>query len=366
MRCMNTMHTTPADDLDAAIQTLLVARLGDDLAIQRAPLLSVDSATGSVLERWAVTDAAGVRHEHVIKRLRPGGDWIARATNDDRMREHAIAAGGIFRSLPSSVMSAVVGTTRAVGEAAVIMEDVSPALVPPGDDPLTVAQLRQSLVALAALHSAFHGFPARLAGGLGLCSIGSWLTLLAPATAEREQDADPPDPVTPHILPGWDAFASLVPDAWAVVEPLLHNPAPLVDALRDHPATIVHADAKIGNLGFDGERTILLDWSMTLRGPGALDLGWYLAVNSARLPLPRADAIEIYRAERERLGRLPATGAAWQRELALSLLSGTLRLGWAKALGASNDDPVVRARERAELGYWADAALHGVAVMGDG
>jgi len=246
---------------------------------------------------------------------------------------------------------------RAGEQAALVMDDVSAALVPPGDDPLTVEQTRQSLEGLAALHSAFHGFPARLANGLGLCSLASWLTMLSPATAMRERDTEPIDPVTPHITPGWDAFASLTPDTWSVVEPLLRNPAPLVDALRDLPATVVHADAKVGNLGFDGERLILLDWSQTLRGPGALDLGWYLAVNSARLPIPRDEAIDIYRAERERLGRLPASGAAWERELALGLLAGTLRLGWAKALGAASDDPGTRSRERAELAFWADAAL---------
>src|SRR5688500_218665 len=118
----NPTETAPWDDLDAAIQTFFVARHGDDLAIQRVPLLSVDSATGSDLELWAGTAAAGERHNYVVKRLRPGGDWIARATNDERMREHAIAAGGIFRSLPATITTAVVGTARAVDESALIMD----------------------------------------------------------------------------------------------------------------------------------------------------------------------------------------------------------------------------------------------------
>jgi hypothetical protein len=54
---------------------------------------------------------------------------------------------------------------------------------------------------------------------------------------------------------------------------------------------------------------------------------------------------------------LPASGEPWERELALSLLAGTIRLGWAKALGASSDDPVVSARERAELDFWSQTAL---------
>jgi hypothetical protein len=237
------------------------------------------------------------------------------------------------------------------------MHDVSPALVPPGDDPIDIEQLERSLRALGLLHSRFYGFPARLLAGLGLCTPMQWLTLLAPATAEREAETTPRDPVTPSILPGWDAFARLAPDAWAVVEPLLTDPLPLVRGLRHCPDTIVHGDAKVGNLGFTADRVILLDWGLTLRAPGALDLGWYLAVNSARLPVSRDDAIEIYRAARSDHGRLPASGEPWERELALSLLAGTLRLGWAKALGASSDDAATSVRERAELDYWSDAAL---------
>ncbi|MDQ3548489.1 MAG: aminoglycoside phosphotransferase family protein, partial [Chloroflexota bacterium] len=230
-------------------------------------------------------------------------------------------------------------------------------LVPSGDAPLSEEQLTRSLRALARLHATFYGFPAKLMAGLGLCIPSHWLTLLAPVTAEREAASVPRDPVTSHILPGWDAFARVVPDAWAVVAPLLADPLPVVLSLRACPDTFVHGDAKVGNLAFSGEQVMLLDWSQTLRAPGGLDLGWYLAVNSARLPVSRAAAIEVYRAAREEHGRLPTAGEQWERELALSLLAGTLRLGWAKALGASSDDPAKRARERAELDYWADAAL---------
>jgi hypothetical protein len=41
----------------------------------------------------------------------------------------------------------------------------------------------------------------------------------------------------------------------------------------------------------------------------------------------------------------------------LALLGGgVLRLGWAKALGASNDDPDVAERERTELNWWLNVA----------
>jgi hypothetical protein len=348
------------DQLEPEIIAFLEARHGDGAAraIQRSPLASADSATGATLERLLLPGTLDGPARYVVKRLRRGGDWIGRATGDERLREAQLAASGIFRSLPDGVGTALVGQVAlSDGSAALVMHDVSSALAPPGDDPLTEEQLVRSLQALARLHAAFRGFPARLTSGLGLCALGPWLTLLAPGTARREARGEPRDPVTPLILPGWEAFARLAPEAWVLVEPLLDDPAPLVAALRACPDTLVHGDAKAGNLGFTPEHVILLDWGLTLRGPGALDLGCYLAVNSARLGVPRAEAIETYRAARERIGRLPASGELWERELALALLAGTLRLGWAKALGASSDDVAVRAREQAEVAYWAEAAL---------
>lgn len=326
--------------------------------VERSVLVSADSATGASLERLVLPGTLEGSAGYVVKRLQPHGDWIGRATNDERMREYRLAVGGIYRALPAGVGTAVVGALGlADGGAALLMHDIAPALVSPGDAPIDEEQLIRSLRALARLHAAFYGFPARLMVGLGLCVPMHWLTLLAPATAEREEATTPRDPVTPHILPGWDAFARLVPDAWDVVAPLLVDPMPVVRGLRACPDTFVHGDAKVGNLAFSGEQVILLDWSQTLRAPGALDLGWFLAVNSARLPVSREAAIEIYRAAREEQRRLPSSGEQWERELALSLLAGTLRLGWAKALGASSDDPTTRIRERAELEYWADSAL---------
>ncbi len=349
------------EPLEPAITTFLEQRHGAGAlaGIQREVMTSVDSATGATLERLVLPGTLEGAVRYVVKRLRPRGDWIGRATSDERMREYRLATGGIYPALPSDITTAVAGAVETAIGAALIMHDVGPALVPPGDDPISADQLNRSLQALARLHSTFYSFPARLMAGLGLCTPSNWLTLLAPATAAREATTTPRDPITPHILPGWNAFARLVPDAWAVVEPLLTDPMPLVRGLRECPDTLVHGDAKAGNLGFTDEQVILLDWSLTLRAPGALDLGWYLAVNSARLPVTRDAAIETYRAARLEAGRLPSSGEQWERELALSLLAGTLRLGWAKALGASSVDPATRAREQAELDYWSSAALAG-------
>ncbi|HUG15352.1 MAG TPA: phosphotransferase [Thermomicrobiales bacterium] len=343
--------------IEPEIEAFLAQRHGPGLSCAREPLSSAESASGATLERITVTNAAGQHASYVVKRLSPLGDWIARATRDERMREYQLAASAIPGALPSAIGTAVAGaTTLATGGAALIMRDVSDCLALPGDEPFSRGQTTRALEGLAQLHSTFYGFPARLMSGLGLCSLGSWLTLLAPATGRRE--ANPaPGSVPSLLVSGWATFATQEPAAWRLLGPLLDDPGPVVTALRECPDTFIHGDPKAGNLVFEDGQVVLLDWALSARAPGAIDLGWFLAVNSAKLPMPREEAIETYRAERERLRRLPSQGQQWERELALGLLAGTLRLGWAKALGAASGDPKIRERERAEVAWWADAAI---------
>jgi hypothetical protein len=321
-------------------------------AAKRELLVPADSATGAALERIVVREADGHVARYVVKRLMPLGDWLARATDDRDMREHQLVASGLFDALPAGVGVASLGSAQlANGGAAVLMRDVGEQMPTSGDTPLTHEQLRIAMVGLARLHAAFATFPAQRAAQLGLTTLERWLTPLAPRTGYREAAHIPRDNVTPLILPGWRAFADLAPDTWALLAPLLEEPTPLADALRQLPATLVHGDTKATNLAFEGDTLTLLDWSTTTVGPGALDPAWFVCINAGRLPVSKAAALEQYRAERAHLGVLPASGEAWERELALALLTSTMRLGWMKALLAQ------RSGDMREVMYWAAAAL---------
>jgi aminoglycoside phosphotransferase (APT) family kinase protein len=120
----------------------------------------------------------------------------------------------------------------------------------------------------------------------------------------------------------------------------MEDPWPLVAALRAGPQTLVHGDWKLGNLGRDGSRTILLDWDRTGAGSALLDLAWYLAVNCDRLPETKEEAIGAYRAALESAGI--ETGSWWDAQLAAALSGAFLQLCWDKA----EDD--------AEFGWWSD------------
>ena len=77
------------------------------------------------------------------------------------------------------------------------------------------------------------------------------------------------------------------------------------------------------------------------------------------MPFSKEHAIGIYRDQVREL-----YGDGWERSLDFALLGGgVLRLGWAKALGVASDDPVVAARDRAELDWWLPVAERALARL---
>jgi hypothetical protein len=145
-----------------------------------------------------------------------------------------------------------------------------------------------------------------------------------------------------HLVPrlvaqGWPLLEEVAPATAAVVVPLVHEPAPLVDALATTPQTFVHGNWKLDNLGTDQwGRTVLLDWELPGVGAGLSDLAWYLAINCRRLPSSKEAAIVSYREELERQG--VDTDGWWDRQLGLCLVGAMVQFGWEKALGGYDDE----------------------------
>ncbi len=290
---------------------------------------------------------------HVVKHLHVDDDWIARGYGDLRGRPVAVWRAGVLAALPPCLDSAVVGAVTGLGRngwgAAVLMRDVGDLLVPAGDDSISLEQHLRFLAHMAALHATFWGFE-DADDLLGLTPFSHRWAIFGPymLAAESERGRGP-DPWVPAVAAeGWDRFATRAPaELRTAVEQLRRDLDPLTTALANTPCTLVHGDWKLGNLGShpDG-RTILLDWQSPGRGPAASDLCWYLALNAARLPQTKEEAIGAYRAALEAEGI--ETGEWWDRQLALCQLGTVVQFGWEKALGG--DD---------ELGWWCDRAGEG-------
>jgi hypothetical protein len=312
--------------------------------VSREPLGAADGRSGSLLERVTLADGGVLVVKHVLDR----GDWIMRACHDHG-RAAELWSSGLLARVPAVVDHAVVGAERVEGGWVVIMRDVSAALLP-DDAGISRDDSRRVLAAAAALHAAFWDDPP-----LALCPMADRYQFLSPATTRREAGGD--DEVPKLIGRGWERFAELVPDEVAApVLELLERPEPLVAALTRFPCTLVQGDLKLGNLGFAGDRVVMLDWgTQTGWAPPAVEAAWYLAINWSRIDASREQVLDDFRA---------AEGDRHDEDaLRLALLGGLVQLGWDKAMHASgHPDPAIRAREAADLAWWTDRARDALEV----
>jgi aminoglycoside phosphotransferase (APT) family kinase protein len=232
------------------------------------------------------------------------------------------------------------------------MRDVHALLVPDGAR-LSRARSRQVLDAAAAMHAAFHGRPpqgaARLADRLGMTS---------PAVSQAERRS--PDLLPKQFEHGWEAFADVVEDG--VAEPVLALTAdagPLADALAaaHGGATLIHGDLRDDNLGFDGDRVVLIDWDLATAGTPTVEFAWYLAQDAWRIDAEHDDLEADHRAAHD--------GALAPDEVELGMLSGLVQYGWLLAHSARvHPDPAETAWGREELAWWVTRVRRALERLG--
>lgn len=279
----------------------------------------------------------------VLKRMSIDRDWIMRATDDTECREAAFADATV--DLGALVRSPSVAVARDGDAHALLMRDISPEVLPQG--PITDDQLAAIVRGMAALHA--EPPPAHVPW----CDLTRRLMLLTPATARIAESYRAP--VARQIIDGWSRFeehASL--GARSIVRRLIDDPSPLVRALNRAPAGFLHGDLKFDNIGIDAsEHLWLIDWAMPLVAPPAVELGWFLAINSQRLPASVSlDDVMAGYAEAARL-----RGEARELHDALTVICGLLLRGWRKALDASAGD-------LAELRWWCERVESAAEALG--
>jgi hypothetical protein len=323
-------------------------------SVKRSPFGSVDSLSGS---RFLLVETTGAEtRSYILKRIAVEWDWIMRATGDTEARAVRAWETGLLDLVPVEIDHGVVACARDGNGWAILTRDFRGATIPPGDEPITVEEHEILLNAMAALHVAFWGRPELAPPSDGFLDAAGRYRELTPEVGLRESNSG--EAIPPMIVEGWNLLWTVIDeDVAGVLRPLLDDPTPLARALASYPQVVLHGDWKLGNLGIVRgvpPRVVLLDWAVVGPGAPAIDLAWYLAVNSARLPVPKERAIDFYR-ERlaDRLG--PRFDESWWRpQLDLALLGGFLQLAWPKALGAvRGDSEEVRAREQAELAWWS-------------
>ena len=274
--------------------------------------------SGATLTRLVRSDGVSF----VLKRMSIERDWIMRATDDLACREAVFADARV--DLGDAVRTPAVGAARDGDGYAVLMRDIGAELLPAGD--VSKAQLDAIIAGMAALHAR----PVPTA--LPWCDLTKRLTLLTPTTALVAEAYAAP--VAHDISEGWRLFdVHATAAARTIVHGLINDPSPLVRALTRMPSAFLHGDLKFDNIGLDGRgRMWLIDWAMTLVAPPAVELGWFLAINSRRLPVPLDDVMRRYA---DAAGMKPELR---ERHDALTVLCGLLLRGWRKSLDAGAGD----------------------------
>jgi hypothetical protein len=307
-------------------------------AVERSPIGDHVGKSGATLERVLLADGRRL----VVKRLSPGADLLMAATGDRDCVEYQIWASGVLDDLPAPLAHAVVDGWRTDDGAVLVMRDLGDAVLT-WNDRLSRQQCRRILTAVTALHRTYAGRPPA-----GLQSLEAMLGLFTPHAMGPY--AESPNPLPPLVLRGWEIFAETAPaDVASPVLALLDDVAPLASALAGRPSTLVHGDLATVNVALEDDRVVLLDWSMCVAAPGALDLARFLAGCASVVDATREEIIADFRTLAGPDDDEPA--------LRLALLSALVWLGWNKALDAAeHPDPVIRERERDDLDWWLGQA----------
>ncbi|MFF0271435.1 hypothetical protein [Kribbella sp. NPDC004536] len=309
-----------------------------DTAVERTTMSGHVGKSGATLERLVLADGRRV----VVKRSSPGTDLLMALTGDSFGREYLMWSSGVLDLLPPSVGHAIVDGWQEGDVTVVVMRDLGDGVLT-WEDRLSREQCRTLFGSVGSMYDGFLGrVPANLT------PLPALVGLFTPDRVRPYVGGE--NPLPELVLRGWELFPTLVPND--VAEPvlrLLDRPAPLGDALLARPCTLVHGDLATVNLAFEKEGVTLLDWGMPAAAPAALDLARFLAGCASVVDATREELIEDFR-------ELVPAGRD-EPALRLALLAGLVWLGWNKALDAAeHEDPVIRTRERADLGWWVDEA----------
>jgi hypothetical protein len=283
--------------------------------------------SGSALSRIVREDGAAF----VMKRMSIERDWIMRATDDVECREAAFASMSVDLGL--HVRPPTIGVARDGEGYALLMRDITEVLLP---DPISEPHLEAIIQRMAEVHSIPPPRP-----NFPWCDVRRRLLLLTPAGATIADDYG--TPVARDLLEGWTLFdRHASPRARAIIRALFDDASPLLGALAELPSALLHGDMKLDNIGLDADGCMwLIDWAMTLVAPPAIELGWFLAINSRRVP---ASLDEIMRRYAEAANMVPSQR---ERHDALTAVCGLLLRGWRKALDAEAGEPD-------ELRWWCE------------
>lgn len=232
----------------------------------RDPFTVGPLASGSNFEQAVMEDGRRV----ILKHLPAEGDWLTRFSGGEG-RARSLWEGGVLDQVAVHADHAVIDVVEEDEHDVVVMHDIGASLLP-GRTRLAPRAIDDLLRGLAHIHRDWEG-----SAPPGLCSPADRHRIAAPAF-HRSDIGPNPCPFRSIMFRGWEQFGELAPaDVVDAVFAVLDD----VDALGRQldaaaPATLLHGDFKLGNVGLRGDRLVAIDWGeLTGTGPAAIDVVWF-------------------------------------------------------------------------------------------
>lgn len=307
----------------------------DEVAERTVLAAAAEAYSGARFEQVVLADGRRL----VLKHLPREGDWLTRLTSGDgRLRR--LWDTGTLPQVGTTVDHAVVAVVPFNGTDVVVMRDVADVLIPAGTT-VSSAVVCRLLAGLAAFHHAWEGRKLD-----GLCRTEDRYQLFAPRMHRSDRGPNR-HPFRNGIVAGWEAFADLVPIdvADAVFAVHAHPEALAAALLAAAPATLVHGDAKLENLGLDGDRLVAIDWGeLTGTGPAEIDVAWFAVMSGWRIDGLPGDVFSAY--DRQARRRLDPSA------LDLACIGSLAQMGFRLAGRCRANDAPTRARATTLLAWW--------------
>ncbi len=319
--------------------------LGPIASIVREPLATVGFSQAQH-ERVTVYLSHGSQAQVVLKRFALSTSWTAYRTGDPVGREAALlmepALAGVWEVFGNPYRAfAVEGE-----EVGLLMTDLTDTLVPDDGSVITAAQEDAFLRSLAALHARFWESDALRVSWLA--PLSARFHILHPTSGAEELHRTSGAPVFELVQRGWEIALGKLP---ARIATQLQRPA---EQAADHfshlPQTLLHGDTKLANFGFDANGGVAaFDWATMGNGPATVDLGYCLAINSAKMSLDKKRVIARYRYLLESGLQRPIQVGTWDEMVTLAIVAGAGMLLWSKALALDAGAPGAAV----EWAWWA-------------
>jgi hypothetical protein len=314
-------------------------------AVREQAVLDSTGWSGSRLESALLEDGRKL----ILKRIVPGGDWLASHTGDEG-REGILFSDGAMDRFPAGLDSAIRAAELDDGAWWLAMEDVSDFLFGTAG-PITREQSAHTLNAMARVWDEFWGEEVAAA-----CSFLDRQLIVGPGVSEPERDGV--DLLPKQLETTWEAFGDAVEgDVGEAVLGIAREPAAFISEFERCGTTLIHGDLRDEQLGVDGERVIAIDWGLAANAHPAYELGWYMMHCGWRIEAVHDEIVEDFRAA---MGERDDA-----RALELGIISGLAQYGW--ILGNSaliHPDPAEREWARGELAWWVPRVRRALEATG--